>query len=68
MDESEKEMETEIMILTLNEVVICALETCCKFKFKASIERIEELNFKWNTSGTKKDEATQIYETIVILR
>ena len=56
------------MILALNEAVICALETCCKFKFRASIKRIEKLNFKINTLGTKKDEATHIYETIVIFR
>ena len=68
MDESEEEMETEIVILTLNKVVICALETCCKFKFRASIERIEKMNFRINTSRTKKDEATQIYEIIVTFR
>ena len=61
-------METKIMILTLNELVIYALDTCFKFKFKASIERIEKLNFRQNTSVTKKDEATQIYETIIILK
>ena len=56
------------MILTLNELVIYALDTCFKFKFKASIERLEKLNFRQNTSVTKKDEATQIYETIIILK
>ena len=61
-------MDTEMMILTLNKVVICALETCCKFKFKASIQRIEKMNFRRNNLGTKKDEATHIYETIVIFR
>jgi len=68
VDESEEEMETEIVILTLNKVVIFSLETCCKFKFRASIERIEKMNFRRNTSGTKKDEATQISEIIVIFR
>ena len=68
MDESEEEMETEIVILTLNKVVIFSLETFYKFKFEESIERIEKLNFRWNTLGTKKDEATQISEIIVIFR